>query len=74
MDPPQLSLRGATIPNILVGSLGYLTCVRHISSLHQDTRPRKTLGYATPADRLAAAVASTRLNPLPVSETVEFPG
>ena len=28
-------------------------------ALRLNTRPRKTLGYATPADRLAAAVAST---------------
>jgi IS30 family transposase len=28
-------------------------------ALRLNTRPRKTLGYETPADRLAAAVAST---------------
>ena len=28
-------------------------------ALQLNTRPRKTLGYATPADRLAATVAST---------------
>ena len=28
-------------------------------ALQLNTRPRKTLGYATPADRLAATVVST---------------